>query len=160
MPCRCDDFPDEPTAPEADYKRAKKELDRLTRLLCYTIGTFMISGEASIPLHRNADLNDWWTKHKNDDYKRLKETGIKFYHKEKANRAVTKKDVLEYLIQQAEDAHLVTTWHKEVMMEDVAGWILDNVIKPDLLLNRTTEQNKELAELKEYERLNKKFKGK
>jgi hypothetical protein len=109
MPCRYDmppDYIEYRTPPEV-----QGELDRVTQLLCYSVGEFKRMGH-EMP----KELEEWADKHHKCDDLRVQATISLMYDK-----GLSKPEVLIHLIHEAEKVHPLSDFHR--------NWFFDMVSK-------------------------------
>jgi hypothetical protein len=159
MPCRCDDYPTDPTVPEVYYEKVRRELDRVTQFLCFMCGEteyahyFGSKSDQAIDLPDR--LQEWREKHQESDRIRVarqmkKDLGGKRKYKDSATMA-------EAYIKKAEKVHPVSRFHKAWFQKLAhAAFAIDDAIrekkksKAELrraALNKLTPEERELLKV-------------
>lgn len=86
MPCTYDDPSEKTVYHDCKETQYKKQLDKVTRLLCYVMGQLGNDADAMLGTDSSSDarqLSKWWEKHKKMDAER--------FAREKAEQAKKKK---------------------------------------------------------------------
>lgn len=152
MPCRSDDYDVTYNHNDAEKKNLKKELDRVTRLLCFLTGTvhWHDANMRDLAFKQAPDLKTWWENHKESDEKRLV-AEMKNYLNNKPN--AKKADVVDLFIKKAEKVHAVSDFHTEWFFGSCFDKALESV------QNKVDQIKKKLSK-EEYAILEKHFKEK
>ena len=119
MPCRCDDFEEDPTVSKSTYDTMVKELDHVTQLLCYCCGTMLdlnccpdvqFRGHSIPP-----ELIGWFEKHHEADTKRVMKQMLSTLARVRlplvTNSAET--DLAGMFMDAAKKVHPVSKWHEQ-----------------------------------------------
>ena len=85
MPCR--DY-SEDWGPNRD-RAAEKKLDKVTRLLCFTLRTLSAPVLTTL-LSGNKELAEWWRAHQEEDKRRLEAERREFEKKQLKKKALSK----------------------------------------------------------------------
>jgi hypothetical protein len=113
MPC-CDDRSgyDYTSIPLSEYNSLKERLDRVTQLLCYTLGTMMdYEGHG---LFEEPALVEWWQEHLAADETRLAPKMVRHAQNNPRDNA---EKVARHFLKQAQAVHPVSEYH--------IGWFMD-----------------------------------
>ena len=110
-----------------DDPEAKKEIDKLSQMLCFLCGSLQHDG--LFEDYTDKRIKRWWKQHQKSDIKRVSDKMKKIFNKDVS---LEPEDVAEDFIKKAEKVHSVSEFHKEWFLQlatDIRKKIADERLK-------------------------------
>lgn len=145
-----------------DYKKPtvkivykEEEVDKLTKMLCYILGTltdFTYCDLVKEVTDENINIKKWWDNHKKSDCQRLTAEMINYLDDNYINVDFpnTKEKLVQYFIEKELKNHPVSSWHKTYFFGYCANIAMERVKNRHIAVIKSKLTSKEYEALKEF----------